>query len=304
LFGIINIDKPSGCTSHDIVAFVRILAGRKIKVGHSGTLDPLATGVLPVFTGKCTRLIQYIALDNKEYIFTADLSFKTDSADIDGKVIERFSSTAEPTEDELKDVAMNFVGHIKQKAPMFSAVSINGTRLYKLARQGKVVERPFRDVEIHSLKLLNYDYPKVTFKVSCSRGTYVRTLAEDIGASLNLGGCIVALRRTYSGGLSEKTSITPFELISRYIKTGTEDIFSSFETVFSDCSTCIVTEKTVSLIKNGRKITEEDVKYIKNNETDSEINNRLLVFSEDGSLVAMYKKETDSGLLAAEKVLL
>ena len=299
MLGIINIDKPSGCTSHDIVAFVRLLAGKKIKVGHSGTLDPLATGVLPVFIGKATRLIQYIPSDTKRYIFTTNLCIRTDSADAEGKVIERFSPDEIPKKCDLEQAALKFTGDIQQKAPMFSAVSINGTRLYKLARQGKVVERPLRDVHISSLKLLNYDYPMAQFEVACSRGTYVRTLAEDLGASLNIGGCVVQLRRTYSGGLCDKTAQTPFEVASDCIVSGFDSLFSPFETVFGSYSTARITEETLSKVTNGVKVTEEEIEYIKKGDES----NKVLFFSPDNRLVAMYRKTTINELLA-EKVLL
>jgi tRNA pseudouridine55 synthase len=300
MLGIINIDKPSGCTSHDIVAFVRLLSGRKIKVGHSGTLDPLATGVLPVFVGKATRLIQYIPSDTKKYIFTTDLSIRTDSADAEGNVIERFLPDPIPSRSDLERAALNFTGDIKQKAPMFSAVSIDGTRLYKLARQGKVVERPFRDVNVSSLKLLNYEYPLAQFEVACSRGTYVRTLAEDIGAFLNVGGCVMELRRTYSGGLFDDTSLTPFEVASILIKSGFEGLFSPFDMVFGKCATARISKETLSKVTNGVQITEEEIEYIKNEDETG----KVLLFSSQNNLVAMYRKTTVKMVLVAEKVLL
>jgi tRNA pseudouridine55 synthase len=196
--GIIVVNKPKSWTSFDVVAKIRNLTKVK-KVGHSGTLDPMATGVLPVFLGRATKSIQYFIGGDKGYIAEMTLGIVTDTLDADGKVTETWN--VECTISNVESSLMKFLGEIEQVPPMHSAVKVKGQRLYKMARKGIIVKREPRRVTIHNIKLLNYesgDNPRVTFEVQCSKGTYIRQLVSDIGDDLGCGAHLSKLMRTYA----------------------------------------------------------------------------------------------------------
>lgn len=194
--GIIIVDKPQGWTSFDVVAKIRNLTRVK-KVGHSGTLDPMATGVLPVFLGKATKSIQYFMTGDKGYEGDMILGVKTDTGDADGKVIMTNDECRMTNEGVLKAFA-KFTGEIEQMPPMFSAVKVNGTRLYDLARKGIEVKRQPRKIRIYELRVTHYALPRVSFSVLCSKGTYVRQLAVNIGDELGCGAHLSRLQRFYA----------------------------------------------------------------------------------------------------------
>jgi len=203
--GILIVDKPSGMTSHDVVSFIR----RRFKmrrVGHAGTLDPLATGVLIMLIGPSTKLFSKFEPFDKTYLATLLLGTKTDSSDIQGKVIEEKPYT-DITEEQFKEVMKGFVGEIQQVPPMVSAVKINGKKLYELAREGKEVPRPARNVRIDELKLVEFASPYVKIYLECSKGTYVRQLAHDIGDRLGCGACITQIRRAAVGPFTLERSV-------------------------------------------------------------------------------------------------
>jgi len=205
LQGIMVVNKPSGITSHDVVAFVR----RKFKmrrVGHAGTLDPMATGVLVILLGKSTRLFDKFVAFDKSYRATLRLGVKTATADIMGQVLLERPYT-DIDEAKIKDVFTRFTGDIEQKPPMVSAVKHKGERLYKIARQGKIVERLARRVRIDELRILQCHLPDVEFLMSCSKGTYVRQLAEDVGEVLGCGACISQIERTKVGPFGIKDAV-------------------------------------------------------------------------------------------------
>ena len=206
LSGFFVIDKPVGCTSHDIVAMVRRAAGMK-KVGHTGTLDPFATGVLPVAVGDGTKAIQFLDESEKEYRAVVRLGISTDTQDLTGKVVEE-RDTSQLTPADLEAIVPRFLGQISQLPPMFSALKQDGVPLYKLARKGIEVERELRSVTIHSLTFDWIRLPEACFTVRCSRGTYVRTLALDLGLALGCGAHLTELRRTRSGLFREAEAIT------------------------------------------------------------------------------------------------
>ena len=193
-------------TSHDVVAQVRKRLSMR-KVGHAGTLDPLATGVLVVFLGKATRLSNYLTGQAKRYSARILLGVETDTLDTDGTVLVTSKDIPEARE-TVDQVVSQFRGRISQTPPMYSARKVDGTRLHKLARAGKVVDREARQVEIHSLDILSFDTPNLDVDVSCSKGTYIRSLAADIGTALKCGGTIASLRRTRSGTIDESMCIT------------------------------------------------------------------------------------------------
>jgi len=204
--GFLIIDKPAGITSHDVVAIVRRILKQK-KVGHTGTLDPFATGVLPVALGDATKIIPYLDESVKEYRAIMRLGISTDSQDLTGKIVQQ-KDEGSITEAHVLEAFAAVTGSISQVPPMFSAVKQGGVPLYKLARLGEEVERTPRQIIIHSISLNHFQLPFVTFTVRCSRGTYVRTLANDLGDSLGCGAHLVELRRTRSGSFTEDMART------------------------------------------------------------------------------------------------
>jgi len=208
--GVLVLDKPRGWTSHDAVAKARRLTKVK-RVGHTGTLDPLATGVLVVCLGQATRIAEYIAGHDKQYTATVHLGIETDTYDAQGQVVARHPvDVAEP---QLRASLAAFVGDIRQVPPMFSAIKQAGAKLVDLARQGITVERAPRPVTIYSLDLLAFNPPEVTIDVRCSAGTYIRSLAHDLGRQLGCGAHLSALRRTAVGDftLAQAVSLEAFE---------------------------------------------------------------------------------------------
>ncbi len=204
--GILVIDKPAGWTSHDVVAKLRGILHVK-RIGHAGTLDPMATGVLPVFVGRATRAVEFAAEREKEYIAGLRLGVVTDTQDCTGTTLE--THPVEVTRDQVEAILDRFRGDLQQIPPMYSAVKKNGRKLYELARRGVEVERQPRPVTIHQLELLDQVSPTdYTLRVLCSKGTYVRTLCHDMGQALGCGGTLFSLRRTRSAGFTLEDAVT------------------------------------------------------------------------------------------------
>lgn len=207
--GVLVIDKPAGPSSHDVVAQVRRILGTR-RVGHTGTLDPSATGVLVVCVGRATRLVEVLQAGVKTYAATAVLGVTTDSQDLAGAVVAR-TSAAHLDEGRVCEALMAFQGPIRQVPPMVSAVKVGGERLYRKARRGEEVERPARDVVVHDLVLEDFrpgEEARVSFLVTCSAGTYVRTIAHDLGAALGVGGALASLRRIANGPFTVDEALT------------------------------------------------------------------------------------------------
>lgn len=195
--GILVVDKPTEWTSHDVVAKVRNTFKLK-KIGHAGTLDPIATGVLVLLCGKATKSANTFLADEKEYLFTLRCGIETDTQDITGNILNE--KEAEPISIEnIEKIVSHYRGEIEQLPPMFSAVKVKGTRLYTLGRKGKEIEREPRTITIHSLEIESIEWPVITLRAVCSKGTYVRTLCHDIGKELGCGGCMASLVRLRSG---------------------------------------------------------------------------------------------------------
>jgi tRNA pseudouridine(55) synthase len=194
---IININKPAGWTSFDVVKKVRGIINEK-KVGHAGTLDPFATGVLILGTGPDTKKLSNIALSNKSYVADLTLGIETDTHDCDGKITSK-ENIPELSQEMVENVLSTFIGNNKQTPPMFSAKKINGVRLYKLARQNKVVKRDPVEINIYQIHLLKFKLPTITFEVTCSKGTYIRVLGLDIAKKLGTTGYLSSLKRISVG---------------------------------------------------------------------------------------------------------
>ena len=206
MHGILLIDKPGGLTSHDVVRRVRRLLNTR-RVGHTGTLDPMATGVLPVAVGEGTRLVQFLMEGDKEYRATLHLGIVTETQDAEGRVIEE-RSLGSITAENVLQVAARLTGEILQLPPMYSALKRDGVPLHRLARQGIEVERSARPVTVYRLTVTRIDLPEVDFTVACSKGTYVRTLAHDLGQILGCGAHLTALRRSRSGPFHESDCLS------------------------------------------------------------------------------------------------
>ncbi len=209
--GFLVVDKPSGKTSHDVVDFVRnLLKGEK--VGHTGTLDPLATGVLILAVDRATRLSEYLLKNDKVYRVKGRFGFSSPTYDIDGELSP--VECPEISKEELVSILSRFTGKIQQVPPPYSAIRVKGKRAYQLAREGKPVELPPRSVEIHSLELLSFSYPDFELLVQCSSGTYVRSLIHDIGRALGCDAVVVELRRTCVGKICEDQAVS-LEILER-----------------------------------------------------------------------------------------
>ena len=216
--GFINVLKPTGMTSHDVVQVIRRMVGQK-KVGHTGTLDPMAAGVLPVGLGTATRITEYLDRDFKKYRCEMILGVRSETGDIWGSSLEK----QEPprfSEPEILEMEKLFRGEIRQVPPMYSAVRVAGRRLYEYARSGEDVAVKARKVTIRELKILRYDRDRILFDVDCSKGTYVRTICTEIGEKLGCGGAMSFLARTRSGAFSMEDSMT-FEELQDYLDSGT-----------------------------------------------------------------------------------
>ena len=249
--GIILVDKPCGWTSHDVVGKLRgILHERRI--GHSGTLDPMATGLLVVFAGRATRAVEFAEADSKEYIAGLRLGVSTDTQDTTGNVLN--TCEALPSKDELIAAANGFLGEISQIPPMYSAIKINGKKLYELARRGEIVERSPRKVTISKLELLGEDKCDYILDIHCSKGTYIRTLCSDIGDKLGCGGCMSSLRRVKAGVFSITQAYT-MEQIQAAADLGELDgIIIPVDTLFTDKPKLTVNEFEEKKLRNGNTI--------------------------------------------------
>lgn len=215
--GIILVDKPADWTSHDVVAKLRGIL-HEHRVGHSGTLDPMATGLLTVFVGRATRAVQFAETHNKHYVASLRCGYSTDTQDTSGRVTVQTGIS--PTEAELTDVLPEFTGEISQIPPMYSAIKVSGKKLYELARKGETIERKPRTVNISELSLVGHDGDDFVLSVSCSKGTYIRTLCNDIGERLGCLACMSALRRTNAGPFDVRDAHTLSEIAEdpeRYI---------------------------------------------------------------------------------------
>lgn len=248
--GILIVDKPQGWTSMDVCAKLRGVLGER-RIGHAGTLDPLATGVLPVFVGRATRAVEYAAGGDKEYRAVLRLGLSTDTQDITGTVLEQRPVAVQ--EGELKQVLAAFRGEIEQLPPMYSAVKVGGKKLYELARKGREVERTARPVCIHRLEVEEWPEPdRVVLRVRCSKGTYIRTLCHDIGQRLGSGGCMEQLRRTMAAGFSEEEAL-PLERVLQAEQPA--ELLRSVDSCFACLPALKLTAAQSKCVRNGRSFT-------------------------------------------------
>ncbi|MBI3621305.1 MAG: tRNA pseudouridine(55) synthase TruB [Nitrospirae bacterium] len=259
--GFVNVDKPAGWTSHDVVAKVRSLLksalGVPVKVGHVGTLDPMATGVLPLCIGKATKAAQYLVAEGKTYRAVMKLGERTDTQDATGTVQSRADQAAIDGIDRarVEAVCREFVGPIRQLPPMYSAVKVAGSPLYKAARAGIEVERTPREVVIASLRVMEMDGPSVTIEVDCSKGTYIRTLCADIGDRVGVGAHLARLERLRVGPFALGRAVT-LERIEAVIRSGViEELLEPVDAVLAHLPPVVVDDATADRLCHGAPVT-------------------------------------------------
>ncbi len=279
--GVINVNKPKGCTSYDVVHRIKKITNKK--VGHTGTLDPMAMGVLPICIGKASKISQYIVAQTKRYTATMILGVRTDTLDITGKVLSEtnFFYNKEKVLNALK----KFCGEYYQLPPMFSAIKKNGQKLYELARQGITIEREKRLVNIYELNFVNYMPPnKISIDVKCSKGTYIRSLCDDIGNEIGCGACLSELIRTECGDFFIENSITVDEFDKLYQNNLADSKIIAIENLLDFKK---VTVAAQNIRYNGNKI---DLNFVlsEKNFVDGE---KLLVFDPQKKLVGIYLRE-------------
>ena len=292
--GVINIYKIKGFTSHDVVAKLRGMLRQK-KIGHTGTLDPDATGVLPVCLGSATKLCDMLTDKEKEYIAKVQLGVTTDTQDMTGTVLRE--SPVEVTEEDVKNVLQSFIGAYDQIPPMYSALKVNGKKLYELAREGKEIERKARPVIIHYIEILDMQLPQLTIKVGCSKGTYIRTLCHDVGEKLGCGAAMAALERTKSGQFSLDRAITLAELEEKLKAAGEsrnevlDTLVIPVDKMFSELQELRLLPEWERLVQNGNSFEERNVrKDFQRKERDDKSQYRVYIGEETFMGVYEYRK--------------
>ena len=255
--GIVIVDKPQGWTSQDVTARLRRVFNTR-RIGHGGTLDPMATGVLPVFVGRATRGVEFFEHAEKMYETVLKPGITTDTEDITGTVLTQREVTL--TESDVLEVLPKFRGEIMQVPPMYSALKVDGKKLYELARAGKEVERKARPITIHELTLLGMDADGIRLRVHCSKGTYIRTLCKDIGEALGCGGCMAALRRVQAGEYTETDAVPLQELLETE---NPENYLRGVDTMFRNYPALALTDKQEARCRNGNSfsVTHADGTY-------------------------------------------
>ena len=251
--GILIVDKPAGWTSQDVAAKLRGVFHER-RVGHGGTLDPMATGVLPVFIGRATRAAEFMESAEKEYVAGLRLGLVTNTQDTSGETL--CEQPVSVTREQLEAVLRRFTGPIEQIPPMYSAVKIGGRKLYELARKGQEIERAPRAVTIHELELLDGGGTDWTLRVRCTKGTYVRTLCHDIGAALGCGGCMSSLRRTMAGRFMLDGALTMEQILDFAAQNDPQALLMPVDALFSQHPALIVTLQQAARVRNGAEVRD------------------------------------------------
>lgn len=280
--GILNVYKEKGYTSHDVVARLRGIVGQK-KIGHTGTLDPEAEGVLPVCLGKATKVCELLTDKDKVYEAVLLLGKETDTQDLTGSVLRE--QPVEKTQEEVRSAVLKFTGDYEQIPPMYSALKVNGKKLCDLARQGVEVERRARRVTIYEIGILEISLPRVRMRVHCSKGTYIRTLCHDIGQELGCGGCMESLKRTRSADFTAKDAKTLDEIETYQREGRLSQILYPPDYVFSSMEKGIVKRRYGKILYNGGRIAPEFLVRI----PAVEKGESLRIYDEDGGFIGIYR---------------
>jgi tRNA pseudouridine55 synthase len=294
LDGILNINKPSAMTSYGVVAVVKRLSGVR-RVGHAGTLDPAATGVLPVCLGQATRIVTFLTTAAKTYRAGIELGIATNTYDTGGEITQRGDpSLIDP--DKLNSALTRFRGTIRQTPPMFSALKHRGQPLYKLARAGISIERPSRKVTIYQLKLVSWQPPVVTLEIECSKGTYIRSLAHDLGQALGCGAYLKNLVRTRCGIFAVKDALSLLKLEEAFRLGYWERYLHPVDSVLQDFDVLVVDDTAEADMKNGKMIN-----IAESGETGSK-SKYCRAYSQDGRFLGILSYLPDKGLWHPKKV--
>ena len=282
--GIINVYKEAGFTSFDVVAKLRgILKIRKI--GHTGTLDPDATGVLPICIGKATKICDLLTDRDKTYRAVMRLGIVTDTLDMSGNVLE--TNEVIVTEEDVKSAIMSFVGDIMQIPPMYSALKVNGQKLVDLARKGQVVERKPRPVTIYDISIEDITLPLVTFTISCSKGTYIRTLCDDIGRKLGCGGCMESLERIKAAGFSVENALTLSDIEPIRDEGNLDSIILAIDEALVEYPKVVADGECTKILQNGGKVSADDLTQT---DLDAEM---VRMYMADDTFVGIYERVGD-----------
>lgn len=283
--GVINVYKEPGYTSHDVVAKLRGILKQK-KIGHMGTLDPNAVGVLPVCLGKATKLCNLLSEKDKTYAATMLLGTETDTQDTTGQITNQTpeEEVMKLSEEKVFDVIKSYIGEYDQIPPMFSAIKINGQKLYNLARKGEEIERPPRHCKIIDITITKIDLPRVSFHVTCSKGTYVRTLCYDIGKDLGVGACMEKLTRTRVERFDIKDSISLSQIEEIRDQGILEQYITPVDEILDMYSKCMVSEEAEKLLYNGNIFTSRNT-LLKMNHQDGQT---VRVYTHDGKFIGLY----------------
>ena len=283
--GVINIYKEAGYTSHDVVAKLRGILKQK-KIGHTGTLDPQAQGVLPVCLGKGTKLCDLLADHDKEYEAVLRLGITTDTQDMEGNVLQE--SSVQVSEEEVRTCILSFQGEQMQVPPMYSALKVNGKKLYELAREGKVVERKARPVTFHKIEVLWVKLPNVKIRVQCSKGTYIRTLCNDIGEKLGCGGCMEELLRTRVERFSLKDAVKLDEVQQAMEEGMVDQLILPVDRMFDQYPEAKTTTQGDLLVHNGNRLFSE----LLQEEPEAE-SGYVRVYDSDDTFIGLFEKRAD-----------
>lgn len=287
--GLINIIKPPGMTSHDVVSFIRRTYHLK-RVGHAGTLDPAAAGVLPVALGPATRMLEYMTDCDKSYRVELTIGYETDTGDDTGTITNSIDCTM-PAQDKIEEVLTSFLGTIEQVPPMYSAIKVQGKKLYELARAGITVERKARTITIHKINLLKMDQKSILFDVTCSKGTYIRSLCTDIGAKINCPVVMSFLVRTRVGSFSLDKAFTLEEIGEK-----SESAVLPVDTALDYMPKVILSREVTSAFKHGQNISIS---------TDDEYGQTLLrIYDHQNLFIGIGQKKSGTAIITPVKVLI
>lgn len=296
--GILNIYKEAGFTSHDVVAKLRGILHMK-KIGHTGTLDPQATGVLPVCLGKATKACDMMTEKSKVYEAVLLLGVQTDTEDMTGKILKEQEVSC--GEEQVRETIKSFLGTYDQIPPMYSAIKINGKKLYELAREGKTIERKPRTVTIYELSILEINLPRVRLQITCSKGTYIRSLCRDIGEKLGCGGCMEQLIRTRVGHFLIENALTLHQIEALAKRERIEEVLEPTDRVFASYPAVFAGTADQKLVQNGNPLPE---KHLNLTDQEKKQGQWIRLYDSEHNFVGIYQYDAGQKRIKPVKMFL